>query len=79
MPVAPHSLQITVLNYAYDSFIDTVAGYLEGARDDGLEQFLLYEAYAVFQDRWPHNECSESWVSGISDILDLDLTTIQVH
>ena len=71
-------LQKIVLNYAYDDFIHKVAGYLKNASEESLQDFLLYEAYAIFQDRWPYNEYSKAWVRSISDVLHLDLTTLKV-
>jgi len=53
MSVASPFLQQLVWLYAYADFYRTVAKYYQNACQYNQQQFLLFDGYTIFRDRWP--------------------------
>jgi len=74
MPVASPFLQQIVRLYAYADFYRTVAKYYQEACLHNQQQFLLFDGYTIFRDRWPATDISATYVCSSLHLLSLELT-----
>jgi hypothetical protein len=61
MLVASPFLQQIVWLYAYANFYQTVAKYYQEACLHNQQQFLLFDGYTIFWDRWPATDISATY------------------